>query len=202
MKNLTFHKTEQWAIDHTHSRIGFKIRHLMIAQIGGVFKVFDGAISITNEDITTTSIDMWIDTASIDTNNTERDEQLRGPDFFNTALHPRMRFVAISVGKRDEQGNHRLEGKLTINRITRIVVLALRFGGIMTDDSGTTRSGFQVDGIINRMDWGITFNSPLLTGGIMAGEEVTVSCEMELTKMKTSSIDSSWSHNGDSKNVF
>lgn len=174
----------------------------MIAQIRGVFKVFDGTISIANEDITTTSIDVWIDIASIDTGNPERDEQLRGPEFFNTAFHPRMRFVATSVGKQDEQGNHRLEGTLTINGITRLVVLNLRFGGIMADDSGTTRSGFQVEGIINRTDWGIIFKSPLLTGGIMAGEEVTVSCEMELTKMKTGQIETSWSHNGDSRVAF
>ncbi len=174
----------------------------MIAQIWGVFKVFDGTISITNEDITSTSIDMWIDIASIDTGNAEKDEQLRGPEFFNTAFHPRMRFVAISVGKQDEEGNHRLEGKLTINGITKVVVLNLRFGGVMTDDSGTVKSGFQVDGVINRTDWGLIFKSPLLTGGIMAGEEVTVSCEMELTKMKSGPIESSWSHNGDSRNVF
>ena len=72
----------------------------------------------------------------------------------------------------------------------------------MTDDAGMVRSGFQVDGIINRSDWGLIFKSPLLTGGIMAGEEVTISCEMELTKMKSGLIESSWSHNGDSRNVF
>ena len=174
----------------------------MIAQIRGVFKIFDGTISITNENITTTSIDMWIDIASIDTGNKERDEQLRGPEFFNTAFHPRMRFVASSVGKQDEEGNHRLEGKLTINGISKTVVLKMRFGAVMTDDAGMVRSGFQVDGIINRSDWGLIFKSPLLTGGIMAGEEVTISCEMELTKMKSGPIESSWSHNGDSRNVF
>ncbi len=171
----------KWTIDQAHSNIAFKIRHLMIAHVNGFFKSFDASIYTTEKDFTTAEIDLWIDAASISTGDEKRDAHLVSADFFDVAHHKQITFVSGSIGKPDADGRHELWGELTIKGITKNIKLFVHFGGIMNDPWKNEKAGFTVTGKINRTDWGLTWNTAMETGGIMLGEEIKISCEMELT---------------------
>jgi polyisoprenoid-binding protein YceI len=170
----------RWTIDLTHSEIAFKIRHLMIAHIRGAFKTFDANIYTTETDFATAEIDVWIEAASINTGDAKRDEHLRGADFFDAGAHKQISFKANSIEKADGEGMHDLWGELTIKGITKNIKLQVEFGGILKDPWGKERAGFTITGKINRSDWGLGWNTALDTGGLMIGDEVKISCEIEL----------------------
>jgi polyisoprenoid-binding protein YceI len=170
-----------WLFDQAHSEIGFKIRHLMISNVKGTFKKFDANITTDLKDFTTTSIDLWIDVASINTDNEQRDEHLRSGDFFSTDNFKQILFKSTSIGWPDKDGNRELLGELTMLGIPIQVKLNVEFGGVVKDPWGNEKAGFTVTGKINRKDWGLTWNAPLETGGILVSEDVFISCEIELT---------------------
>lgn len=171
----------KWKIDPAHSEIAFKIKHLMIAHVKGTFKMFDGSIYTTGKDFTNAEIDLWIDASSINTNDPKRDEHLKSSEFFDVENHKQITFTSRTIGKPDEKGNHELWGELTMKGITKNLKLDVQFGGIAIDPWGNEKVGFTLTGKLNRNDWGITMNTPLETGGFMMGEEVSISCEIELS---------------------
>lgn len=175
MKNQT-----KWSIDQAHSEITFKVRHLMIAHVKGSFKIFDASIYTTGKDFTTAQIDLWIDTSSITTGDSKRDEHLKGSDFFDVEIHKQIAFTSGDIEKADADGNHELWGELTMKGITKKVQLTVQFGGIIIDPWGNEKAGFTVTGKINRNDWGLVWNTAMETGGLLVGEEVKISCEVEL----------------------
>lgn len=170
-----------WLIDQAHSEIGFKIRHLMISNVKGVFKTFDANITTTLKNFTTAAIDLWIDVTSINTGDEKRDEHLRSGDFFNVEIFKQILFKSSSIGQPDKDGNHELSGELTMAGITKTVNLIVVLGGVVIDPWGNEKAGITVTGKINRKDWGLTWNAPLETGGILVSEEVSILCEIELT---------------------
>ena len=178
MKNET-----KWSIDQAHSEIAFKVRHLMIAHVKGTFKVFDASIYTTAKDFTTATIDLWIDPASITTGDVKRDEHLKGVDFFDVKNHKEITFTSSTIGKADSTGNHELWGELTMKGITKNLKLDVQFGGIANDPWGNEKAGFTVAGKINRSDYGLAWNTATETGGVMISDEVTISCEVELTNV-------------------
>lgn len=173
----------KWSIDQAHSEITFKVRHLMIAHVKGAFKTFDGSIYTTGNDFTTAEIDIWIDVASIDTGDAKRDEHLRTLDFFDVANHKQINFVSSTIGKADENGNHELWGELTMIGVKQNIKLDVEFGGIVKDPWGNERAGFTLTGKINRRDWGLVWNTTIEAGGVMVSEEVSISCEIEVTNV-------------------
>ena len=173
----------KWSIDQAHCEIGFRVRHLMIAHVKGTFKTFDASIYTTSKDFATAEIDLWIDPASIVTGDTKRDEHLKSADFFDVQNHNQITFTSSTLGKADNDGNHELWGELTIRGITKNVRLTIQFGGIVNDLRGNEKAGFTIIGKINRRDWGLVWNATLETGGFILSEEVTISCEIELTNM-------------------
>ena len=175
MKNQT-----KWSIDQAHSEITFKVRHLMIAHVKGSFRIFDASIYTTDKDFTTAQIDLWIDTSSITTGDSKRDEHLKGSDFFDVEIHKQIAFTSGDIEKADADGNHELWGELTMKGITKKVQLTVQFGGIIIDPWGNEKAGFTVTGKINRNDWGLVWNTAMETGGLLVGEEVKISCEVEL----------------------
>jgi polyisoprenoid-binding protein YceI len=172
----------KWSIDHSHSSIAFKVKHLMIAHIKGSFKTFDANVYTSGKDFTSAEINMIIDASSITTGDLKRDEHLKGSDFFNIIEHKEIKFMANSIEKGDEDGIHTLWGELTIKGITRPVKLNVEFGGIIIDPWGNERAGFAITGKITRSDWGLTWNASVETGSILVSEEVIISCEVELNK--------------------
>ena len=179
-KNLIMKNEMKWAIDQAHSEIAFKVKHLMIAHVKGSFKIFDASIYTTGKDFKTAGIDLWIDASSINTGDSKRDEHLKGADFFDVQNHKQITFVSSTIGKSDADANHELWGELTIKGITKNVKVNVEFGGILKDPWGNEKAGFTVTGKINRSDFGLVWNAPIETGGLMVGDEISISCEIEL----------------------
>jgi polyisoprenoid-binding protein YceI len=173
---------EKWVIDTTHSEIGFKIRHLMITNVKGRFKEFDASIYTTGDNFMSAEIDCWINTASIDTNNADRDKHIKGPDFFDVETFPQIGFIANTYENVDNDGSYELWGELTIKGITKKIKLDVEFGGVVKDPWGNEKAGFTINGKINRKDWELNWNAALDTGGMLLGEEVSISCEIQLMR--------------------
>lgn len=173
----------KWSIDQAHSEIGFRVRHLMIAHVNGSFKTFDASIYTTANDFSTTEIDLWIDASSINTGDELRDKHLKSFEFFDAKKYKQLTFTSSTIGKADPDGNHELWGELTMLGITKNVKLDLKFGGILNDPWGNERSGFTVTGKINRSDWGLNWNKPTESGGLMVSDEIAISCEFEVINM-------------------
>ena len=180
MKKQEATSKTKWSVDQDHSEIGFNVKHLMIAHVKGVFKKFDASIYTIEKDFSTADIDLWIDPSSIDTNNETRDEHLRSADFFDVQKHKQITFISSTIGDPDHEGNHDLWGELTMNGITKNIKLNLQFGGIAHDPWGNEKAGFTITGKISRNDWGLVWNTPMETGGLLVSEEVSILCEIEL----------------------
>jgi polyisoprenoid-binding protein YceI len=180
MKKQEVTTKTKWSVDQEHSEIGFNVKHLMIAHVKGVFKKFDASIYTIEKDFSTAEIDLWIDSSSIDTNNETRDEHLKSADFFDVQKHKQITFISSTIGDPDHEGNHDLWGELTMNGITKNIKLNLQFGGIAHDPWGNEKAGFTITGKISRNDWGLVWNTPIETGGLMVSEEVSIFCEIEL----------------------
>ena len=173
----------KWSVDQAHSEISFRVRHLMVAHVNGSFKIFDASIYTTAQDFSTAEIDLWIDASSIATGDDVRDKHLRSVDFLDSKRHKQLTFTSSTIGKADSDGNHELWGELTMRGVTQNVRLDVKFGGILNDPWGNERSGFSVTGKINRSDWGLIWNRPTESGGLMVSDEVAISCEFEVINM-------------------
>jgi polyisoprenoid-binding protein YceI len=173
----------KWSIDPTHSDISFKIGHLMISNVKGSFKVFDASIYTVGDDFTTADIDVWIEARSISTGDAKRDEHLTGPDFFDVNQFQQIKFNSSAIGPADPDGNHVLWGELIIKGISNDIKLNVVFGGIATDPYGKEKAGFTITGKLRRKDYGLNWNTPLETGGILISDDVLISCEIELINL-------------------
>lgn len=181
-------KETKWSIDPSHSEIAFKVRHLMIAHAKGSFKVFDASIYTHAKDFTTAEIDLWIDSSSITTGDEKRDAHLKSADFLDTEKHKQITFTSSTIGKADKNGVHELWGELTMLGITKNIKLEVEFGGVVKDPWGNEKAGFTVTGKINRSDWGLVWNAPIEAGGLLVSNEVSISCEVELTNVSPSTL--------------
>lgn len=171
-----------WKIDQAHTTVEFKIRHLMVSWVKGVFSDVEGTVDIDPADLAKSTTKVRIGTASIDTNNQKRDDHLRSPDFFNAAKFPAMTFVSRQVEVANGQPV-KIVGDLTILDVTREVALEVEdFSQTVTDPWGNTRRGASASTQINRSDYGLTWNKALEAGGVVVGDEVHINLEIELIK--------------------
>jgi len=164
-----------WTIDPTHSEVGFSVRHLM-SKVRGSFTEFSGAIT-TTEQPTESSVDVRIISASITTNNEQRDAHLRSADFFDPAAGGELRFVSGAI--RETGDGYVISGDLTINGITKPVDLKAEFLGVEVDAFGSTRLGAEATTSIDRRDFNITFNIPLEGGKLLIGDKVDITLAIE-----------------------
>lgn len=165
-----------WAIDASHSEVGFSVRHLAVSKVKGNFETFEGTITIGADPLSST-VEATIDLSSINTRDKQRDEHLRSGDFFNVDSSPKMTFRSTSVTP--SGSDFEVVGELTIKDVTRTVELDLEFNGVSPDPWGGTRSGFSATGEINRKDFGIDFNIPLDGGGFVIGDKIKLFLEVE-----------------------
>lgn len=173
---------DNWKIDPAHTAVEFKIRHLMVSWVKGVFTDVQGSAVVNDGDYTKSSIQVQIATASINTNNKKRDDHLRSPDFFDVATYPAMSFVSKEVVVADGKPVQ-IVGDLTIRGETRTVTLVVEdFSQTVIDPWGSTRRGASASTTINRKDFGLTWNKALEAGGVVVGDEVRISLEVELIK--------------------
>lgn len=173
---------DTWSIDPDHSNVGFKVRHMMVSNVRGEFGKFRGVVDIDPRDAARSKVDVVVETASITTGVTKRDEHLRSADFFDTAKYPTMAFVSRQVKK---VGADRLKvyGLLTLHGITREVVLDVEGPtSAYKDPWGNIKRGAVATTKINRKDFGLIWNAALESGGMVVGDEVTISLEIELVK--------------------
>ena len=170
------YKAGTWKIDPTHSEVAFSVRHLMISKVKGKFERFD-ATFVTGEDPLDSRVTATAEVASIDTNEPNRDAHLRTNDFFQAEQYPTIEFV--STGVRVEGGEFKVDGDLTIKGVTKQVTFDFDFGGFGTDPYGNYKGGATAKAVINREDVGLTYNAALETGGVLLGEQVTITPELQ-----------------------
>lgn len=168
-----------WAVDPSHSTIGFSARHLMISKVRGRFASFSGTVTIAEDPLAST-VEASVDLASIDTGDAQRDEHLRSADFFDVDQFPTMTFT--TTGLKGDGDDFVLFGDLTIRGVTRAVELELSFDGVTQDPWGGTRAGFTAETEVNRKDWGLEWNLALEAGGVVVGEKVKIVLEIEAVK--------------------
>jgi polyisoprenoid-binding protein YceI len=171
-----------WEIDPAHASVEFRVRHLMVAWVKGVFPDVAGTVDIDETDLAKSKVSVTIGTASIDTNNTKRDEHLRSADFFDTASYPSMTFVSKKIVAAGGQ-LRQVIGDLTIRGATREVTLSVdELTPAIKDPWGNTRRGATATAEINRKDFGLTWNKALETGGVVVGDEVRIALAVELIR--------------------
>ncbi len=169
----------KWVLDPAHSELMFRVKHLMITNVKGEFKSFTAEID--HEDFKNAAVKVSVDTSSIFTNNTDRDNHLKSADFFDAENHQVMTFESTSF-KQLEDNEFKLIGTLTIKGISKEVTLNVEYGGTIKDPWGNEKAGFSFHGKINRKDWGLNWNAALETGGVMVSDEVKLLGEVQFTK--------------------
>jgi polyisoprenoid-binding protein YceI len=170
-----------WAIDPVHSEVGFSVRHLMVSKVKGSFKTFEGAITIAENPLDS-KVEATIDASSVDTRDENRDNHLRSQDFFEVEKHPKITFTSTAVSPRGS--DFLVAGNLTIHGVTRPVTLELEFNGVNADPWGGTRAGFSASTEISRADFGIEFNIPIDGGGVVVGDKIKITLEVEAVLQK------------------
>ncbi len=165
-----------WVLDPSHSEVTFSVRHMMISKVRGTFGV-KSATLVAPENPLDAKVEASVDVTSVDTKDDGRDQHLRSADFFDTENFPTMDFV--STGARVEGGDFLVDGDLTIRGITKPVTFELDFGGFGSDPWGNYKAGASAKTVINREDFGLTWNAALETGGVLVGKDVTITLDLQ-----------------------
>lgn len=170
-----------WAIDPTHSEIGFKVKHMMFTNVSGKFNQFEATIENEDDAFETSAISFSTDVNSVDTNNADRDNHLRSADFFDVDNFAKLNFKSTAVKKVNE-GVYQIDGDLTIKDVTKNISLEAEYSGLMKDPWGNTKIGLSLNGKINRKEFGLTWNAALETGGVLVGEDIKLAAEVQFVK--------------------
>lgn len=168
---------KKWTVDTAHSEVGFSVKHMMISKVKGAFTSYEATVEANEEDLQGALIDFKIDVASIDTSNIDRDNHLRSADFFDVEQFPYITFKANDIIKKGDE--YELTGDLTMKDVTRPVTFEVEYGGKATNPWGVEVVAFNVEGKVNRRDFGLTWNQALETGGVLVGEDIKITLELE-----------------------
>lgn len=173
--------TGDYVIDPAHSRIGFVARHAMVAKVRGSFTEFDGRVHLDEQNPGQSTAQIVIKVHSIDTGNPDRDSHLRGNDFFAMDEFPEITFT--STGAEEVNGqDFTLTGDLTVKGVTNLVTIEFEYQGSAKDPFGNLRAGFEGKATVNRKDFGVTFNAPMETGGVLVGDKITLELDVSLIR--------------------
>jgi polyisoprenoid-binding protein YceI len=172
---------QEWDLDASHSSITFAIDHMVISETTGKFDKFSITAASDKEDFSDVDFKVEIETKSINTADAKRDEHLKNKDFFDVEKNPSITFVGEKFAK-TKKGNYKVHGKLTMNGVTKPVVLDGKFNGIIKDPWGNTRAGLKVTGELDRYEYGLKYNSVLEAGGLAIGQKVKITANVELIK--------------------
>ena len=173
----------EWNIDKAHSSIGFSVRHLVISSVKGSFIDYTDTVKFDGKNLADGSVEVTIKVASINTENEDRDNHLRGSEFFNVAEYPTMTFKSKKIipGADNE---FKMIGDLTMKDVTKEITLDGKFNGTIDDPWGNTRAGFSAETTINRQDFNVSWENKLKDGSLVVGNEVTILLDVELVKQK------------------
>ena len=172
---------DTYNFDKAHTRIGFTAQHLIISSVDGRFKDFDGVI-VVDPDITKSSVKITIKTASVDTDNSQRDNDLRNSEFLDVAKYPEMTFVSDKIEKRGD--GYVAIGTFTLKGVSKKIELPFTFAGPITDPWGMQRIAAKASTKINRQDYGVKYNQAMKDGSAIVGNEVVLNLTVEATKAK------------------
>lgn len=174
--------TTTWNIDPVHSTAEFKVKHMMITNVKGQFTPVTGVLKLDEGDVTKSQVEATIDAGSINTRDADRDTHLKSGDFLHVEKFPTLKFTSTLVTRKGED-ELAVEGDLTIRGVTRKVVFSVEGPTAAAKDPwGNTRIGFSATTKINRKDFGLTWNAALETGGILVGDDVTITLDVEAIK--------------------
>lgn len=173
----------KWNVDPSHSSAKFTVTHLVISEVEGNFKKFNGTLTNTKPDFTDAAVDFNIDINSVDTDSEMRDKHLKGDDFFNAEKYPNMVFKSTSM-KKLTGNKYALLGNLTIRNVTKPVKFDVTYGGAARDAYGNNKVGFKASTIINRFDYGLKWNTATEAGGATVGKDVTIDMKLEFAQAK------------------
>jgi polyisoprenoid-binding protein YceI len=180
---LNLNAQTKWNADKSHSKIGFTVTHMMIAEVDGNFKDFSASLTATKDDFSDSKVEFTAQTASVNTNDEKRDEHLRSEDFFDAAKHPEITFSSVTFKKVADK-KYKMVGNLTMRGVTRSVTLDVTYMGTANDPWGNTKAGFKINGKINRKDYGVSWSKALDNGGTVVSDEVMINCVVEMVKQK------------------
>ncbi len=181
MTTLTAPATTTWAIDASHSEVGFAVKHLMISTVRGRFAGVTGTVTFADGDFSQATAEVTVDAASIDTREEKRDAHLRSADFFDVEKFPALTFKSRRV-QAISGDTFQLVGDLTIKNISKEVVLDVEFAGAQKDPWGNQKSGFTATTRISRTAFDLTWNAALETGGVLVGDDIKISLDVQLLK--------------------
>lgn len=170
----------KWGVDASHSEVQFKVKHLVISTVTGFFKKFNGSLVSETENFDGAKVEFTIDANSIDTNVADRDAHLKSPDFFAVEQYPNITFKNGLLTKAGS--DYKLVGDLTIRETTKKVELAVEFGGTTVDPWGNTRAGFEVNGKINRKEFGLNWSAVTEAGGLVVADDVKLHINAEFVR--------------------
>jgi polyisoprenoid-binding protein YceI len=169
----------QLNIDPSHSEVSFTVKHMMFSKVKGSFETFSGVINLDEQNIENSSVVVEIDPNSINTRDANRDGHLRSGDFFGVEQNPTMTFKSTSVTPQGGSSEYKITGDLTMNGVTKEVILDAEFTGKGVSPMGPTVYGFAAEGKLNRKDFGINWNAAMETGGVLVSDEVKIHVEIE-----------------------
>jgi len=172
--------TGTWTVDPAHSKVGFGVKHMGIATVRGEFTEFEGTLEI-GEDLSSAKVSGTVKAESVDTNESQRDDHLRSPDFFDAAQFPELRFESTSIEALDDE-EFRITGQLTIHGVRNEIVLHAEVQGTDVDPWGNERVGLEVTGQLSRGDYGMKFNQALGSGNVLVGDKVKLALDISAVK--------------------
>jgi polyisoprenoid-binding protein YceI len=167
-----------WTLDKAHTKIGFNVIHMVVSEVEGHFKDFEGTIISKTEDFSGAEISFAAKTESVETDNERRNNHLKSPDFFDAATYPEITFKG-KLAK--EGGKYKLMGDFTIRGVTKKVEFDVAYGGILDTGRGQ-KAGFKITGTVNRRDYGLEWNNTVPTGELVVADQVEIICKIEANK--------------------
>jgi len=171
----------KWTLDKAHSRVRFTVTHMVISEVEGSFKLFDGSMENTKPDFSDANISFTVDVNSVNTDNDMRDNDLKSDNFFSAAKYPAMKFVSTSFTPAGSN-KYKLAGNLTIKDVTKPVMFDVTYGGT-ANAMGGTRAGFKATTSINRFDYNLKWDKSIDSGGLIVSKEVDIIVTVELKKV-------------------
>jgi len=173
-------QTSNWKLDKTHSNVIFSVSHLVVSDVQGSFKSFDGSMDASKPDFSDAKITFSIDVNSVSTDNENRDNHLKSDDFFNAAKFPQIKFVSTSITALGN-GKYKLVGDLTIRDVTKSVPFDVTYGGTV-NAMGGTHAGFKAKTTINRFDYNLKWDKTTEAGGLVVGKDVDITINVDMKK--------------------
>jgi len=179
-KVFSFADATTWVVDKAHTNVKFSVSHLVISDVDGTFRSFDGSMEASKPDFSDAKINFTIDVNSINTDNDQRDKHLKSDDFLNEAKFPQMKFVSASFTPQGDN-KYKLVGNLTIRDITKPVTFDVKYGGTVVAMGGT-HAGFKATTTINRFDYNLKWSMATESGGLVAGKDVEITINVDFKK--------------------